>query len=83
MWAGEWSPTNMFCDSTTEFKGSYANGFHHWCTKNYYKGVAFIAQLESSIPVIGIKLRNTYNGGHEHIPRNDFTPTFWPSHFLL
>merc|ERR1712240_301191 len=58
---GSYSVNKLYCDSTTEDKDS--NGYRHWLTKNKFKGQAFIAQLPSSIPVIGIKLRNSYNGG--------------------
>ena len=57
----------MYCDSTTESKDS--NGYRIWLTKNKHKGQGFIAQLATSMPVIGIKLRNIYESGSRSLKK--------------
>jgi len=48
----EFSMDNMHCDPTS--------GEKYWLTPSQYTGEAFVAELESTIPVIGVRLRNTH-----------------------
>merc|ERR1711962_1281310 len=48
----EFSMDNMHCDPTS--------GEKCWLTPSQYTGEAFVAELESTIPVIGVRLRNTH-----------------------
>jgi len=48
----QFSMDNMHCDPTS--------GEKYWLTPSQYTGEAFVAELESTIPVIGVRLRNTH-----------------------
>jgi len=48
----KFSMENMHCDPTS--------GEKYWLTPSQYTGEAFVAELESTIPVIGVRLRNTH-----------------------
>ena len=56
----------MYCDSATETFAEY------WIAKNSYTGEAFIAELKSSLPIIGVKLRNTHNAHYKNTATKKF-----------
>jgi len=59
---------NMFCDTTKETHPIK----NYWLTKYYHKGESFIADLGSSIPIIGVTLRNTNNAGYGDMSTKKF-----------